>query len=546
MSLPLPMPPRRPRVAPLCLACLLGLGVAHAADPRADDHHYLIQPGDTLIGIGKRLLEAPRDWRAVRRHNRIAEPRRLSPGATLRIPLPLLRREAVGARVAAVTGDVTADDRKIAAGADVGGGTRIATGTGSFATIELVDGSRLVLQPDSRIKLDELSRHRYAETTETRLRLERGRLESVVVKTPRARPHFSVIMPTATVGVRGTRFRVAAEAPGSASRAEVTDGTVAVGDGGKGTAVPAGYGVLAEADGKVSPPIALLPAPELAGLPAVQDRTIARFVFPPVAGARQYRLQIGADADMRTVLAEARSAKPEAKFADLPDGQYTLRVRGIDDHGLEGRDADAPFSVKARPEPPFALTPVGGAKLRGESVELAWSSNPDASHYQVQLADAAGFDRPFMEIERVDGTAVAPARKLPPGDYRWRARSIRADGDRGPWGDTQRFVLKPPPADPEPPKVGEDQIAFAWAGEPGQTFLFQLARDAGFTDLVAEQRLSQPATTVARPDGGGYFMRVRATDDDGFVGPFTRPQRIEIPPRPWPWWPLLLLLPALI
>jgi hypothetical protein len=41
-------------------------------------------------------------------------------------------------------------------------------------------------------------------------------------------------------------------------------------------------------------------------------------------------------------------------------------------------------------------------------------------------------------------------------------------------------------------------------------------------------------------------MRVRATDDDGFVGPFTRPQRIEIPPRPWPWWPLLLLLPALI
>ena len=72
------------------------------------------------------------------------------------------------------------------------------------------------------------------------------------------------------------------------------------------------------------------------------------------------------------------------------------------------------------------------------------------------------------------------------------------------------------------------------------------ARSLPRTDLVAEQRLSQPTTTVARPDGGGYFMRVRATDDDGFVGPFTRPQRIEIPPRPWPWWPLLLLLPALI
>ncbi|MBK6678197.1 MAG: FecR domain-containing protein [Rhodocyclaceae bacterium] len=135
--------------------------------------------------------------------------------------------------MAAVTGDVTADDRKIAAGADVGGGTRIATGTGSFATIELVDGSRLVL-PDSRIKLDELSRHRYAETTETRLSRTRPPGIGGGQVTPRARPHFSVIMPTATVGVRGTRFRVAAEAPGSASRAEVTDGTVAVGDGGKG------------------------------------------------------------------------------------------------------------------------------------------------------------------------------------------------------------------------------------------------------------------------------------------------------------------------
>lgn len=551
----MPMPPlarwlRLPRrvVPPLWLGCLLGLGVAvvQAADDRHDDHRYQIRPGDTLIGIGRTLLEYPRDWRTVRRHNRVADPRRLSPGATLRIPLVLLRRDAVGARVTAVTGNVTANDARIASGADVAGGTRIVTGAASFATIELIDGSRLVLQPDSQVKVEELTRHRYAETTETRLRLERGRMESVIVKTSRARPSYSVVTPTATIGVRGTSFRVATDDQGAASQAEVTDGTIAVGGDGKSVAVPAGYGVVAQAGGKISAPVALLPAPDLAGLPALHERTIVRFTFPPVAGAAHYRVQVGTDREMRDVLADIRSTVPEAKFADMPDGQYNLRVRGIDLRGLEGRDADAAFRLKARPEPPFALAPVAGAKLRAESADLSWSSNPDAHHYHIQLADASGFGQPLVDLERVAGTAVMPARKLPPGAYRWRARSVRADGDRGPWGDPQGFVLKPPPADPEAPKIGDDEIAFAWCGEPGQTFLFQLARDAAFTDLVAEQTLNQPSTSVPRPDGGGYFMRVRATDDDGFIGPFTRPQRIEVPPRPWPWWPLLFLLPAVI
>jgi hypothetical protein len=41
-------------------------------------------------------------------------------------------------------------------------------------------------------------------------------------------------------------------------------------------------------------------------------------------------------------------------------------------------------------------------------------------------------------------------------------------------------------------------------------------------------------------------MRVRATDPDGFVGPFTSPQKFEVPMPPPPWWLLLLLLPAVL
>jgi hypothetical protein len=42
-------------------------------------------------------------------------------------------------------------------------------------------------------------------------------------------------------------------------------------------------------------------------------------------------------------------------------------------------------------------------------------------------------------------------------------------------------------------------------------------------------------------------MRVRATDPDGYVGPFTTAQRIEVPEAPVrPWWLLFLLLLPLL
>lgn len=534
--------PRRP-LLPLALACLLCFGPARAAE----DYRHVVRAGETLIGIGRDMLQNPRDWMKVRHLNKVADPRHLRPGSTLRIPVALLVREPVAARVAAVQGDVRAGGMPVAVGRTIDRGTRLSTGVQSFATVELADGSRLVLQPSSRLMVEELARYRNAGTTETRLRLDSGRVESIVAKTAAPRPQFTVTTPTAMIGVRGTRFRVGADDAGTASRTEVTEGTVGVlDDQGKGhpTAVPAGFGLVAEAGGKISGPVALLAPPELGGLPRLQERTIVRFGFPPVAGAGKYRIQIGSDTDMRNVLAESLSTGPETKFGDLPDGDYTLRVRGIDARGLEGRDADFVFRLKARPEPPFAVAPVGGAKLRGVSAELSWSANTEAARYRVQVADNAAFANPIADIDRVDGTVVMPASKLAPGQYYWRSRSIRANGDAGPWGDAQRFALKPLPADPEPPKIGDDQLAFAWSAEPGQTFLFQFARDAEFTDVVTEQRLDKPTVTLPRPDAGTYFMRVRATDPDGFVGPYTRPQKIEVPPPPPPWWLLLLLLPA--
>ena len=57
----------------------------------------------------------------------------------------------------------------------------------------------------------------------------------------------------------------------------------------------------------------------------------------------------------------------------------------------------------------------------------------------------------------------------------------------------------------------------------------------------SEARLALP-----KPTAGEYYVRVRATDPDGFVGQWSSPQRFVVE-EPRPWWligvlPLLLLI----
>jgi hypothetical protein len=72
-----------------------------------------------------------------------------------------------------------------------------------------------------------------------------------------------------------------------------------------------------------------------------------------------------------------------------------------------------------------------------------------------------------------------------------------------------------------------------------------MARDGKFEKIHTERKLDQPTITLDRPEAGAYYMRVQATDPDGFVGPFTATQRIDVPEPPPSPWLFLLLLPLL-
>ena len=517
----------------LALACALGLGAggARAADTPAEEPVYLhtTTAGDTLIGLGKRLLVDPARWPKLAQSNALINPNRIGAGVQLRIPLRLMRSTPVAATVVSVTGRAQgATPGVLQAGQQVPEGGTVSTGPDGHVTIRLVDGTVLRLRPDSRLQLRESRELKDAGVVRSGARLQQGRVEVEAAPAKPGRAGFNIDTPQGVLAVRGTEFRVAVDA---STRGEVLGGVVAVEGRGGSERVAAGYGSVVDASGQVTPPVALLPPPDTAALPTLQERLLMRFPLASISGAARYRGQLAGDTRFDRVLADLTSVTPELRFSGLPDGDYVLRVRAIDSLGLEGRDAVHRFRLKARPEAPLPAAPQPRAVRVGSLADFSWAANAEADHYRLQLASTPDFKAPLRDLADLRQLATQ-LDGLQAGVYHWRLASVRADGDQGPWGDPRSFELRPPPATPTP-AVADNSVSFAWEAAPGQTFEFQVARDATFSVLVLERRLSQPNIELplsALAGSGRYYVRLRATDPDGFVGPYTTAQYFDLPP----------------
>jgi hypothetical protein len=509
------------------IACILLPAPAAAQAPADSTHVYIARSGDTLIGIGRRLLIEPVAWPELARINRIANPDRIAVGTALAIPLRLLRSSALAVTVEQVRGDVHTGNAALTTGSTLAEGDEIRTGTDGSAVLRLADGSLLRLAAGSALRIEAARRLPDLDRTRSGVSLQSGRVE---VQTPRSvdgKPSFEVRTPQGVLGVRGTEFRVAADSGSGITRGEVLEGVVEAAAGAASKRLEAGFGTSIDAQAHVAEPIPLLAAPDLRNQPVLQERLVVRFAVPALGGAVAWRGQVARDRGMHDVVADNQTQGAELRFASLDDGPYFLRVRGIDALGLEGRDADHAFVLKARPEPPLPSAPAPGGVTRGTRVELSWASNPEAQTYRLQLANDEQLGADLRDLPGLAATSLA-LDGLTPGDYFWRLASVRAGNDQGPWGVVRRFVVRSPPATPAPPAVGDTAVQFAWEGEPGQTFEFQLARDPNFEQMVLERRLDQAGIDLPRPAGGTYYVRYRARDADGFIGPFTTPQRFEV------------------
>ncbi|MGL4188310.1 MAG: FecR domain-containing protein [Sphaerotilus sulfidivorans] len=513
----------------------IGLTMAAAAVSAGEPvFTHVVTREETLIALSRRLLADPRQWPQLQQHNRIADARRVPVGTVLKIPVRLLATEPVPARVLSASGEVSGPQGvAVAAGQALPQGARLQAGDGGQATLQLVDGTVLRLRAGSTVQVETSRRLPGSGGALSGVKVEDGQVEVQAQKRSGAgAPGFQISTPQGLLGVRGTEFRVSVDARAETTRNEVLEGQVMTEgrDGRAGRSVAAGFGVVVDRSGTVTPPVRLLAPPDVSAWPALQERVLVRFPIRPQPAVVAYRAQVAAAADpaFERVLQDVRSTGAELRLVDLPDGDYRIRVRAEDAQGLQGRDALHLFTLKARPEPPLPSGPGPKAVVSGARLDLAWASVDEARSYRLQLARDEAMREPIQDQRTLAGTAWS-VDALAPGVYFWRLASERSDTDQGPFGPVQRVELRALPAPLPPPRVGEDSLKLAWEGLPGQTFEVEFARSADFAVLELTRRTEQSALELRLPGTGRYFVRLRARDPDGFVGPYTAPQAFTVP-----------------
>lgn len=518
----------------------------------ADEFVYTVRPGDDPWNIGQRFLKNPADALRLAKLNRIADTHRMRPGSSLRIPTQWLKLQPLGARLVAVNGDVRiVSDAGVARAAAVGDlvpmGSVLRNGAQSTAKIEFEDGSRVLVRQLTEVRLVRTQQRVLARSSLVELNLLRGALENVVRPQDRSASRFEISSPAAVAAVRGTEFRVTADA--QQTWTEVLEGAVAVANGAGQTAAVGGTGSVTQAGRPPSAPIRLLAAPDLATLPARLERLTLDSPLPPVAGAVRYRTQISTDARFDVIVSDEVAAQPRARSLDIADGSYVLRVRAIDANGLEGLSVERTLEVWARPEPPLLLDPAPDAVLVDARPTFRWTQANLAWHYRLQIFAGADPAAPPYDEQVLTLASAQPRIDLASGIYRWRVATIDpARARQGPWGDSQGFRRVLPGPGVEPPKLEPGAVTLRWSAQPHtRAYGLQVSREPGFGVLLLDTQTTQAQHRLEQLKPGPHHVRTRSIGEDGYTGPWGAAQVFTVPPEPEPshdkaW---LLLIPLL-
>ncbi len=535
------------------LRALVALALALTCVPAmAQDWVYSARAGDTLWDLSKRYLRSVAYFESLRAYNNITDPTRLRPGQPIRMPVRWLKRAPTEAIVVIVEGaatrlGATGVEEPLVPGMRLGTGDGVRTGAAASVTLQFADGSRLLLESATEMRMDMLEAYGDTGMVDTRLDLQRGRLDSRTRPAAGPGSRFEIRTPSAIAAVRGTDFRVEATPDGQRARGEVLEGELRVRAAGTARGLPAGFGMVVETGSAPPPPVELLPAPDLSALPQVVDRVQLVLEWPPVAGAETYRAQLFEGDRPDRLLLDAVNAVPGVGWDAPPDGVYLLRVRAVAANGLEGLNALHALTIDARPEPPLLLGPgQASARPEGTPVELWWAVPADAARFHLQVARDAAFTELIEDVE-LEGDRATVGAALAPGTYHWRVATRDAAGEHGPFGDARSFRIQVVPDAPGVlvPELGEDMLELAWGKAlNAATYEYQLARDDGFEDLVESGSIEGTGVTLAKPGSGTYHFRSRGVSDEGVPGAWTRPQSFNVPAGK-PYW-LLLLLPLLL
>ncbi|MCW8889392.1 MAG: FecR domain-containing protein, partial [Sedimenticola sp.] len=421
----------------------------------AQEWVYTVVPGDNLWNFCEKYLTKVTYWKKIQQINNIKRPKRMQPGTRVRVPMAWIKHNAAHAEIVTSRGKVTlikADGTRMDAltpGTRLLLGDRLETGADSNAAIRFADNSLITLHAESTIRFDHLTAYGETGMVDSRLHLVKGRGDTRITPASGPGSRFEIRTPSAISAVRGTEYRLSSSDESDASTFEVLEGKVAVSGEKKTRLLPARFGTRVEAGKPPLPPRELLPPPTFDPLPEKIQQLNWPVTWQALPGAEGYRAEISQQADFLSPLWQQQVKSARVPLPDLPDGSYHIRVRAIDDIGLEGINQTQIITLDARPQPPVPLSPNNAAVFRGSLPKLGWSASEDATTYRLQIASEPGFQNLLVDQGGLNATHFETTELKAAGNYYWRLFSISESGEQGPVSDTREWEIKLIPDKPE-------------------------------------------------------------------------------------------------
>lgn len=423
----------------LCSLPQMAFAEAIATD---EDYIYQVRQGDNLGKLSREVLDSPARWGEVARYNKLKNPNLITPGQRLRMQLAWLKNIPAEARIESLTGAVSLNGHPVKTGDAVPTGATVETPAGGSARLSLPDGSMMNVLEQSSLTARQLEKKERGNFFYTLFRLVTGRIEVLKKKYPAGQAPLHIQSRNATIGVRGTHFRMGQE--DTHTLAEIEEGAVTFGAEQTSDPLALSGGQGSVADG-IHPPqaIPLLPRPEFPAMPTSFPPAAIDFSMPELSGATGFRGEVAQDKDFQQLVAPVSTTNRNVHISALNEGRYWLRLRAVDEHGLQGLEGKTSFVVKvAAPHasplvilPPVVLEPP--VLEQGEHIVVNWHGNSNGK-YELQVASSEDFKLPW--ITRISqGTQLDIPTPLA-GRYFMRVRPIHGT-QAGEWSNSVELIV---------------------------------------------------------------------------------------------------------
>lgn len=507
------------------------LELAPPIPERSGDWTYTVRPGDSLEGISSRLLGSARDQDDLVSYNNISTHQPLVPGETLKVPLDWLDRSPKPARATSVTGNVfvyphlETERRHLRVGDRLNVGDEVRTTNGQ-AVIKLADGSVLQLERQSRLTFDRLTQYGRSGMADTRMNLERGRINTEVEPFEHRGSRFEIETPSAVAAVRGTQFSLESRREGTIL--EVREGEVWFGDGQDQKAVHAGYSAFQGADGEQSlAPLDAGPDIQTEGTSISSMPMDIRWEGSPEAGSYRVRL-FDRDTGQWLISKEVRNSR--INLDQLDNGEYRLNVASIGARNRHSEISTLDFVVNRQAHPAELAAPANQATVDGGTPAFRWKRQDEDAEARIEVARTAAFedivaasDWGRMETARLN-------QPLEPGQYHWRVVTRKGNASTA-TSDVRRFTMGGELADARIISTNsiDNRVNLYWNRvDQAQGYRLQLARDETFNDIVREMTVEKTETRVQLEPGQRYHVRVKGLATDPMTSDWGEPYEISV------------------